>query len=121
MTDDKQTGLSLDDHELLLRLAKQQRTAVIQRHITVFVEILILILILAAILIIGPKLIQLTADLTETLEKFNTLLDEAQPAVNGISGIDYESLNSSIASFSESAEKFAAFTSKLSALGGLFR
>ena len=49
MTDDKQTGLSLDDHELLLRLAKQQRTAVIQRHITVFVEILILILILVVL------------------------------------------------------------------------
>jgi len=121
MEDNKQTQLSLDDHELLLRLASQQKAAAFQRRITVYIEILILILILAAILIIGPKLITLTADLTETLERVNTLLDEAQPAVSGISELDYESLNSAISSFKTSAEQFAAFTAKLSTLGGIFR
>ena len=117
----KQTQLSIDDHELLLRLASQQKAAAFQRRITVFIEILILILILAAILIIGPKLIAMTAKLTETLEKVNTLLDDAQPAVTGMSELDYEALNSAISSFKNSAEQFAAFTSKLSTLGGIFR
>lgn len=121
MEENRQTQLTLDDHELLLKLASQQRTAVIQRRVTMYVEILILILILAAILIIGPKLIAMTNDLSETLERVNTLLDTAEPAVTGVSGIDYDALNSAITTFSESAEKFAAFTSKLSALGGLFR
>ena len=53
MEDNKQTQLSLDDHELLLRLASQQKAAAFQRRITVYIEILILILILAAILIIN--------------------------------------------------------------------
>ncbi len=121
MEDNKQTQLSIDDHELLLRLAGQQKAAAFQRRVTMFVEILILILILAAILIIGPKLITMTKDLTETLERVNALLDEAEPAVTGISGLDYEALNSAISSFSSSAEQFAAFTSKLSTFGGLFR
>ena len=123
MEDNKQTQLSLDDHELLLRLASQQKAAAFQRRITVYIEILILILILilAAILIIGPKLITLTADLTETLERVNTLLDEAGPAVKGVSELDYESLNSAISSFKTSAEQFAAFTAKLSTLGDIFR
>lgn len=121
MEENRQTQLSLDDHELLLKLADQQRTAMIHRRVTMYVEILILILIVAAILIIGPRLLSLTADLSSTLERVNGLLDTAQPAVDGMSGINYDALNSAITSFSESAEKFAAFTSKLSSIGGLFR
>ena len=38
MTDGKQTEMPLDDHELLLRLAKQQRTAVIQPDDVAYVD-----------------------------------------------------------------------------------
>ena len=117
----QQVRLSMDDHELLLKLASQQKTAVIQRRITMYIEILILVLIIAAILIIGPKLIGLMDELAATLNRVNTMLDRAQPAVDGFSKLDYESLNTSIATLQESVESFAAFTAKLSALGGIFR
>lgn len=121
MEEKRQTALSLDDHELLLKLASQQKTATLHRRITMYVEILILVLILAAILVIGPKLLTITTDLGNTLERVNNLLDTAEPAVNNMSNIEFDTLNKAIESIGTSAEQFAAFTSKLSSIGGLFR
>jgi hypothetical protein len=44
--------LSMSDHEILMRLARQQKTAMLHRRIIAYVEVLILILLVAGILII---------------------------------------------------------------------
>ena len=100
-------AISLDDHELLMRLARQQKTAMLHRRIIAYVEVLILILLVAGILIIGPRLIALSNSMADTLERINNLIDQTQPAVEGLSKLDYEVLNSSINSLTDSVDKFS--------------
>ncbi|MBQ9328739.1 MAG: hypothetical protein IJ225_09425 [Solobacterium sp.] len=124
MSEVNQTGeetLSLSDHELLLRLAQQQKTAMWHRRIIAYVEVLILVLLIAVILVIGPKMIRLTSDMADTLERVNTLVDEAEPAIEGFSSLDYETLNESIGTLSESVNQFSEFMGRFSSFGSLFR
>lgn len=116
-------AISLDDHELLMRLARQQKTAMLHRRIIAYVEVLILILLVAGILIIGPRLIALSNSMADTLERINNLIDQTQPAVEGLSKLDYEGLNSSINSLTDSVDKFSRFMNNLSKFSGfsLFR
>ena len=113
--------LSMGDHELLMRLAKAQKTAGVHRRIIAYVEVLILVLMVAAMLIIGPKLIKLTDEMANTLERINTLADKAEPAIDGMAQLDYETLNESINTLNQSVDDFSVFVSKLSSFGGLFR
>lgn len=113
--------LSMDDHELLMRLLKSQKTAMLHRRIIAYVEVLMLVLMVAMILIIGPRLIQLMDQMAATLERINQLTDAAEPTLNNLSKLDFESLNTSISALSDAVDKFSQFTSKLSGLGGLFR
>ncbi len=114
-------NLSMSDHELLMRLAKQQKTAMWHRRIIAYVEVLILILLVAMVLIVGPKLLTLTNDMAATLERINHLIDQTEPAVEGLSKLDYDGLNTSITSLTESVDQFSGFMNKLSGFGGLFR
>ena len=110
--------LSMSDHEILMRLARQQKTAMLHRRIIAYVEVLILILLVAGILLIGPKLISLSNSMADTLERINHLIDETQPAVEGLSQLDYEGLNSSISSLTDSVEKLSGFMNNLSKFSG---
>ena len=46
MSENKE-NMTMDDHEILMRLAKQQKTAALHRRIIAYVEVLILILLVA--------------------------------------------------------------------------
>ena len=122
MSENKE-NMTMDDHEILMRLAKQQKTAALHRRIIAYVEVLILILLVAMVLIIGPKLLALTNEMAATLDRINRLIDQTEPAVQGLTQLDYDGLNSSITSLTQSVDKFAGFMDKLSniSFGGLFR
>ena len=119
--DNNGNTFSMDDHELLMKLARQQKSAMWLRRITAYVEVLILVLLVAGFMMIGPKLVTLISDLTATLEKANQLIDSAQPAVDNLSKLDYEALGTSIDTLTQSVEKFSGFMNNLSSFGGLFR
>ena len=121
MSENKQTQMSMDDHELLMHLAKSQKTAMWHRRIIAYVEVLILILLVAAMLIVGPRLIRLTDEMASTLERVNRLVDSAEPAIQGLSSIHYDELNQSLGALGESVDQFSSFVSKISSFGGLFR
>ena len=53
-----------------------------------------------------------------TLERINHLIDETQPAVEGLSQLNYEGLNSSISSLTDSVEKLSGFMNNLSKFSG---
>ena len=120
MSENKE-NMTMDDHEILMRLAKQQKTAALHRRIIAYVEVLILILLVAMGLIVGPKRLSLTNEMAATLERINHLIDQTEPAVEGLSKLDYDGLNTSITSLTQSVDKFAGFMDKFSGLGGLFR
>lgn len=121
-TETRDQGISLSDHELLIRLARQQKTAMIHRRIIAYVEVLILALLVAGMLIVGPRLITLADNMANTLERINTLIDKSEPAVESLSQIDYESLGTSIDTLTESVDQFSGFLNSFSkiSLGGLF-
>lgn len=121
-TETRDQGISLSDHELLIRLARQQKTAMIHRRIIAYVEVLILALLVAGMLIVGPRLITLADNMGNTLERINTLIDKSEPAVESLSQIDYESLGTSIDTLTESVDQFSGFLNSFSkiSLGGLF-
>ncbi|MEE3487627.1 MAG: hypothetical protein VZT48_05945 [Bulleidia sp.] len=86
----------LSDHELLVQLVlERKKTRRTVRFILIGVIVIAAVLFVSAVIIV-PKAASLLISTEDTVKNINALVNEAEPAVNGISRIDYDSLNRSV-------------------------
>lgn len=92
------------DHEILEELLKEKKkTGRLLKWILGCVAAMALAAVIAAVVIV-PRAADLLVDARTAVNSMDALIDSLEPAANGISEIDYNSLNRSISSLEESTK-----------------
>ena len=113
------------DHELLMTIIEEQRSSSKHRKMIAYAEIAILVFLVLFFLLVVPKLISVLNDMTDALNRVNTVLesvepavsdlstmvDQTAPAVESLSKIDYDGLSEAITKLTEVVNSLSRLTS----------
>lgn len=95
----------LDNHELLVKLAKQGR-----HRMTLLIVLIVLVLIAALILLFA--IFSLIPKVTEAMDVISRTAEECSVSLQKIDAIDIDSLNTAISDFAKVAKTIAALFGK---------